>query len=339
MNLQNNNYNNLIVEIWTIISNSKQKVITSINTVLIETYWNIWKYIVEFEQKWEERAEYWKSLLKNLSADLTQEFWKWYSVQNLELIRKFYSSFKDLDFWISQSLIRKLSWTHIVRLLSVRDENERSFYIIETSENNWSVRELDRQINSSLYERLALSLDKNWVLELSKKWQIIENKEDLLKDPYVLEFLWLGEKSSYSESDLETAIINNLEKFLLELWKWFSFVWRQERFSAWSDHFYVDLVFYNRLLKCFVLIDLKIWKITHQDLWQIQMYVNYYDREIKKDFENKTIWILLCKEKNDLVVEYTLPEWENNIVAKEYNLYLPKKEDFKKQLENILSKI
>jgi len=336
MTLQNNDYKNLIVDIWTIISDSKEKVITSINTVLIETYWNIWKYIVEYEQKWEKKAEYWKSILKNLSADLTSNFWKWYSERNLKYCRDFYNSFKNLDSQKRQSLIAKLSWTHIVRLLSVRDENERSFYIIETSENNWSVRELDRQINSLLYERLALSKDKNWVLELSKKWQIIENKEDLLKDPYILEFLWLWEKTSYSESDLETAIINNLEKFLLELWKWFSFVWRQERFSAWSDHFYVDLVFYNRLLKCFVLIDLKIWKITHGDLWQMQMYVNYYDREIKKDFENKTIWILLCKEKNDLVVEYTLPEWENNIVAKEYNLYLPKKEDFKKQLENIL---
>ena len=336
MELKNNDYISLIVDIWTIISNSKEKVTTSINTVLIETYWNIWKYIVEYEQKWKERAEYWKSLLKNLSKDLAEKYWKWYSERNLKYCRNFYNSFKNLNSQKRQSLIAKLSWTHIVRLLSVRNENERSFYIIETSENNWSVRELDRQINSLFYERLALSKDKNWVIELSKKWQIIENKEDLLKDPYVLEFLWLWEHSSYSESDLETAIINNLEKFLLELWKWFSFVWRQERFSAWSDHFYVDLVFYNRLLKCFVLIDLKIWKITHQDLWQMQMYVNYYDREIKKDFENKTIWILLCKEKNDLVVEYTLPVWENNIVAKEYNLYLPKKEDFKKQLEKLL---
>ncbi len=335
MTLQNNNYKNLIIEIWAIISNSKQKVITSINTLLVETYWNIWKYIVEYEQNWQERAEYWKSLLKNLSADLTEKYWKWYSERNLKYCRDFYNSFKNIDFQKRQSLIAKLSWTHIVRLLSVRNENERSFYIIETSENNWSVRELDRQINSSLYERLALSKDKKWVLELSKKWQIIQNKEDLLKDPYVLEFLWFSEHSSYSESDLETAIINNLEKFLLELWKWFSFVWRQERFSAWSDHFYVDLVFYNRLLQCFVLIDLKIWKITHQDLWQMQMYVNYYDREVKKDFENETIWILLCKEKNDLIVQYTLPEWENNIVAKEYNLYLPNKEDFKKQLDKI----
>ena len=335
MTLEKSNYNNLISEIWNIISNSKQKVISSINTVLVETYWNIWKYIVEYEQKWEKRAEYWKELLKNISKDLTNEFWKGFSVQNIEFMRKFYISFSDLDFWNSQSLIRNLSWTHIVRLLSVRDENERSFYIIETIENSWSVRELDRQINSSLYERLALSKDKKWVLELSQKWQIIQNYNDVLKDPYILEFLWLEEKTTYSETDLETAIINNLEHFLLELGKWFTFVWRQKRFSAGTDHFYVDLVFYNRLLKCFVLIDLKIWKITHGDIWQMQMYVNYYDREIKQDFENKTIWILLCKEKNDIVVEYTLPEWENMIFAKEYNLYLPKKEDFKKQLENL----
>ena len=332
-NIIKTDYINLIKEIWKIISNNKKKVITSINTILTETYWNIWKYIVEYEQKWEERAEYWKWLLKNLSKDLTENFWRWFSTQNNERMRLFYTYFPITE--NSSSVMRNLSWTHIVRLLSVRDENERSFYIIETTQNNWSVRELDRQINSSLYERLSLSRDKEWILALSKKWQIIENKDDLLKDPYVLEFLGLAQNSSYSESELETAIINNLEVFLLELWKWFSFVWRQERFSAWSDHFYVDLVFYNRLLQCFVLIDLKIWKITHQDIWQMQMYVNYYDREIKKDFENKTIWILLCKEKNDIIVEYTLPEGNENIFAKEYNLYLPKKEDFKKQLEKL----
>lgn len=329
----NNDYSMLIKEIWKIVSNNKQKAINLVNTILVETYFSIWKYIVEYEQKWEKRAEYWKELLKKLSKDLTKEFWKGFSVQNIERMRYFYTYFPDFE--KSSSLMRKLSWTHIVRLLSVRDENERSFYIIETIENSWSVRELDRQINSSLYERLTLSKDKKWVLELSKKWQIIENYNDVLKDPYILEFLWLEERSSYSETELETAIINNLETFLLELGKWFTFVWRQKRFSAGVDHFYVDLVFYNRLLKCFVLIDLKIWKITHGDIWQMQMYVNYYDREIKQNFENKTIWILLCKEKNDIVVEYTLPEWENMIFAKEYNLYLPKKEDFKRQLENL----
>ncbi len=331
----NNDYNKLIKWIWKIISKNKQKVISSVNTILVETYWNIWRHIVEYEQKWEKRAKYWKQLLKNISKDLTKEFWKSFSVQNLERMRYFYSCYPDIDFKKSSSPMRKLSWTHIVRLLSVKNKDERNFYIIETIENSWSARELDRQINSSLYERLALSKDKKWVLNLSKKGQLIQSHNDVLKDPYILEFLWLEEKTSYSETELETAIINNLEHFLLELGKWFTFVWRQQRFSTGIDHFYIDLVFYNRLLQCFVLIDLKIWKITHGDIWQMQMYVNYYDREIRQDFENKTIWILLCKEKNDLVVEYTLPEWENMIFAKEYNLYLPKKEDFKRQIEKL----
>ena len=235
-----------------------------------------------------------------------------------------------------QSVIAQLSWSHFVRLLSVKNEDERSFYLIETAENNWSVRELDRQINSSLFERLLLSKDKKGVKELSKKGQIVENIEDTLKDPYVLEFLGLEESSKYSESELETAIINNLEKFLLELGKGFSFVARQQRFSSGTDHFRIDLVFYNRLLKSFVLFDLKIGKITHQDIGQLQMYVNYYDREIKTDEENPTIGILLCKEKDDFVIEYTLPKDNNQIFAKEYQLYLPNKDELKKLLKKYL---
>lgn len=235
-----------------------------------------------------------------------------------------------------QSVIAQLSWSHFVRLLSVKNEDERNFYLIETAENNWSVRELDRQINSSLFERLLLSKDKKGVKELSKKGQIVENIEDTLKDPYVLEFLGFEESSKYSESELETAIINNLEKFLLELGKGFSFVARQQRFSSGIDHFRIDLVFYNRLLKCFVLFDLKIGKITHQDIGQLQMYVNYYDREIKTDEENPTIGILLCKEKNDFVIEYTLPKENNQIFAKEYQLYLPNKDELKKLLKKYL---
>ncbi len=235
-----------------------------------------------------------------------------------------------------QKAFVQLSWSHFVRLLSVKNEDERNFYLIETAENNWSVRELDRQINSSLFERLLLSKDKKGVKALSEKGQIVENINDALKDPYVLEFLGLEESSKYSESELETAIINNLEKFLLELGKGFSFVARQQRFTSGTDHFRIDLVFYNRLLKSFVLFDLKIGKITHGDIGQMQMYINYYDREIKLEEENPTIGILLCKEKDDFVIEYTLPEDNNQIFAKEYQLYLPNKEELKKLLKKYL---
>lgn len=343
MNIVHTEYEKFFWEVLSLLEKSKKRAVQTINTQITQTYWSIGKYIVEFEQKWEKRAGYGDALLKKLSEDLTKSFWKGFSYTNLKQIRQFYTTFQkgqtlSDDFkkrWLKDPF-ESLSWSHFVRLVSVREENERNFYLIESLENNWSVRELDRQINSCIYERLILSTDKQKVKELWTKWQIIEKTEDILKDPYILEFLWLEEKASYSESELESAIINNLERFLLEFGKWFAFVSRQQRFTAWTDHFYIDLVFYNRLLRCFVLVDLKIWKITHGDIGQMQMYVNYYDREIKKDFENKTIWILLCKEKHDLVVEYTLPEDNNQIFAKEYKLYLPKKEELQKLLESYL---
>ncbi len=234
------------------------------------------------------------------------------------------------------SSIYKLNWSHFVRLLSVKNEDERSFYIIETAENSWSKRELDRQINSSLFERLLLSKDKKAVKELANKGQIIESPKDLFKDNLVLEFLNLKELHTYSENKLETAIIDNLGDFLLELGKGFSFVARQKRISAGADNFYIDLVFYNRLLKCHILIDLKIGKLKHQDIGQMQMYVNYFDREVKLDEENQTIGIILCKEKNDFVIEYSLPKNNKQIYSKEYQLYLPDKEELKELLNQYL---
>lgn len=343
MDIVHTEYEKFFQEVLSLLEKAKKKAVQTINAQITQTYWSIGKYIVEFEQKWEKRAEYGDALLKELSKDLTRDFWRGFSYTNLKQIRQFYIIFQkgqtlSGDFkerWLRDPF-ESLSWSHFVRLLSVKEESERNFYLIESLENNWSVRELNRQINSCIYERLILSTDKQKVKELWTKWQIVEKTEDILKDPYILEFLWLEEKTSYSENQLESAIINNLEKFLLEFGKWFAFVARQQRFTAWTDHFYIDLVFYNRLLQCFVLVDLKIWKITHGDIGQMQMYVNYYDREIKKDFENKTIWILLCKEKHDLVVEYTLPEDNNQIFAKEYKLYLPKKEELQKLLEGYL---
>ncbi len=224
-----------------------------------------------------------------------------------------------------------LSWTHYVLLQTIKDLDERSFYEIEATREGWSVAELKRQVASSLYERLALSRKKGDVRKLAAEGQIVTRPEDILKEPYVLEFLGLDEKASYSESDLEQAIIDRIERFLLELGKGFLFEARQKRFTFEEDHFYVDLVFYNRLLRCYVLIDLKLDKLNHQDLGQMQMYVNHFDRRIKLPEENPTVGILLCKRKKDAIVELTLPK-DANIHAREYKLYLPSKELLKKKL-------
>ena len=270
------------------------------------------------------------SSLKMLSEKLTKEFGKDFSETNLEQMRKFFKVYG-----IPQTLSEefKLSWSHYLILMRMEDINARNFYEIEAFENNWSLRELKRQVNSSLYERLVLSKDKEKVKELAVKGQIIEKAQDVIKDPYILEFLGLDEKSDYSENKLETEIINKLEMFLLELGKGFTFVGRQVRFTFDERHFRVDLVFYNRLLKCFVLIDLKIGEVTHQDLGQMQMYVNYYDRYVKLPDENDTIGIIICKDKNDTLVKLTLPKDNNQIFASRYTTILPSLDEFKKIIE------
>ena len=240
-----------------------------------------------------------------------------------------------LRYSISQTVSAefKLSWSHYLILMRIEDIDVRKFYEIEAFENNWSLRELKRQVNSSLYERLVLNKDKEKVKELAVKGQIIEKPQDIIKDPYILEFLGLDEKSDYSENKLETEIINKLEMFLLELGKGFTFVGRQVRFTFDEKHFRIDLVFYNRLLKCFVLIDLKIGEVTHQDLGQMQMYVNYYDRCVKLPDENDTIGIIICKDKNDTLVKLTLPKDNNQIFASRYTTILPSLDEFKKIIE------
>lgn len=296
---------------------------------MVLTYFQVGKIIVEDEQKGNSKAKYGERTLRELSAKLTAEFGRGFSHKNLENMRNFY-----LAFGISQTVSTKftLSWSHYV-FLSKIDEDERQFYAIESVENNWSVRDLERQYNSSLFERLKLSKNKKKVRELSQKGQIISDPIDVIKDPYILEFLNLHESPKYSENELEQEIINKIEKFLLEIGKGFTFVGRQQRFSFDQRHFYVDLVFYNRLLKCFVLLDLKIGELTHQDLGQMQMYVNYYDRFVKTAEENKTIGIVLCKDKNDSLVEITLPKENKQIFASKYRLYLPSKKELKKQME------
>ncbi len=317
-------------EIHDLLHKARQNIISNVNYTMTKTYFLIGKRIVEEEQDGNKRAEYGKKLMKTLSEKLTKEFGRGFSQRNLEQMRTFY-----LRYSISQTVSAefKLSWSHYLILMRMEDIDARNFYEIEAFENNWSLRELKRQVNSSLYERLVLSKDKEKIKELAVKGQIIEKAQDVIKDSYILEFLGLDEKSNYSENKLETEIINKLEMFLLELGKGFTFVGRQVRFTFDERHFRVDLVFYNRLLKCFVLIDLKIGEVTHQDLGQMQMYVNYYDRCVKLPDENDTIGIIICKDKNDTLVKLTLPKDNNQIFASRYTTILPSLDEFKKIIE------
>ena len=320
-----------------------------INLVQLMTFYAIGRWIVEVEQQGESRAKYGRQIIKNLSEAMNKQFGRGFSVDTLENARKFYQTYQDR---ISETVFRKfaveksetvfrlfeetlpftLPWSHYLLLMRIKDENERKFYEIEATQSGWSIRTLQRQYNSSLYERLALSREKGEVLRLASEGNIVTRPQDIIKQPTVLEFLGLDEKAKFVESDLETAIINKLQKFLLELGKGYLFEARQKRFTYREENFYVDLVFYNRLLRCYVLIDLKIDKLTHQDLGQMLMYVHYYDRYEKLPDESPTIGILLCKEKDDALVEITLPE-NSNIYASEYQLYLPDKKELQKKLK------
>jgi predicted nuclease of restriction endonuclease-like (RecB) superfamily len=330
----------LFEQVAAIILAARKSVVRHTNSTMVATYFLIGRQIIEHEQAGNKRAQYAKNILPLLSEQLKKQFGKGFSVDNLENMRKFY-----LLYSISENGSRKLKmrnfdlpaftlgWSHYLILCRIKDEAERKFYEIEATNNDWNLEELQRQINSSLYERLALSKNKKKVIELSKKGQIIQQPKDLIKNPYILEFLGLEEKPFYSETDLETAIINQIEKFMLELGKGFFFGGRQVRFTFDEKHFFVDLVFYNRLLKCFVIIDLKIGELAHGDLGQIQMYVNHYDRNVKTKTENPTIGIIICKSKSDAVVEITLPKNQKQIFASLYKLYLPSKAALKKLID------
>lgn len=326
VNVNNNIYQN----ISELLQQARKNINKVINSAMVHTYFEIGKMIVEEEQEGKKRAEYGKKLLETLSKRLTVEFGKGFSERNLKQMRMFYQKYS-----IGQTLSAqfKLSWSHYIFLCRIDNLEERNFYEIESNNNNWSLRELKRQFDTGLYERLVLSRNKEEIKVLSKQGQIIEKPKDLVKDPYVLEFLGLEGLTKYSENDLETAIINHIEKFIMELGKGFLFQGRQVKFTFDEEHFFVDLVFYNRILKCFVVIDLKIGKLKHQDIGQMQMYVNYYDRYVKLEEENKTIGIIICKNKNDTLVEITLPENNTQIFASRYNTVLPSKEELKKIVE------
>ena len=305
-----NEINNIFDNIKDLVINSRNKVYQTVNTEMLSLYWNI------------ERASYGDAVLEKLSEKLTNEFGKGFSKRNLERMRKFYICFP-----IATTLSSQLSWSHYLELIKIEEEQKRNFYLNECINSRWSVRELQRQRDSLLYERLTLSADKNKILELSEKGQILKTSKDLVKDPFVLEFLDIKENTNYLESDLEKNIIEHLKEFLLELGKGFSYVGNQVRLTLEEDHFYPDLVFYNRLLRCFVIIDLKIGKVSHQDIGQMQMYVNYYDREIKQSDENSTVGILLSTNKNETVVKYTLPEDNKTIFSSEYKLHMPTEQE------------
>ena len=334
---------NLYSKIAGLLQAAKQNVVRAVNQTMVYTYFEIGRMIVEEEQQGKERAEYGKQVLEDLALRLTQDFGKGFSVVNLRQMRAFFLTYSiqqttsaELQFVenkesaIQQTTSRKfiLSWSHYLKLMRIENPNERSFYEIECASNNWSLKELQRQFDTALYERLALSRDKAGIKQLAEKGQIIERPTDMLKDPYILEFLDMPEQHQYSENDLETAIIDKLEHFLLELGKGFTFVARQSRMTIDEKHFKADLVFFNRLLKCFVVIDIKIGELTHQDIGQMQMYVNYHDRQVKLPEENKTIGIILCKDKSKTLVEITLPQDNDQIFASRYHTVLPDKQAF-----------
>ncbi len=318
---KDNEVNNIFNNIKDLVINSRNKVYHTVNTEMLNLYWNIGKVIMEIQQG-EERASYGDTVLDKLSKKLTNEFGKGFSSRNLRTMRKFY-----LMYPIWKTVSAKLSWSHYLELIKIDDELKRNFYLNECINSKWSVRELQRQRDSLLYERLTISANKEKILELSEKGQILKTSKDLVKDPFVLEFLDIKENTDYLESDLEKNIIEHIKDFLLELGEGFSYVGNQIRLTLEEAHFYPDLVFYNRLLRCFVIIDLKIGKVTHQDIGQMQMYVNYYDREIKQVDEKPTVGILLSTNKNETIVKYTLPEDNKTIFSSEYKLHMPTEQE------------
>ena len=341
MNELNRNTENFYNKVKELLRHARKTVVQTVNKTMVITYFEIGKMIVEEEQKGKERAEYGQQLTRELSQRLSTEFGKGFSVTNIQQMRNFYRIYQkqqtlSVNSEKQQTLsdIFNLSWSHYLKLMRIKDENERKFYEIEANKNNWSLRELQRQYDSALYTRLALSRDKKKVIELAEKGLVIEKPKDAIKDPYVLEFIGLPEQTNYSESDLEQKLIDKLEHFLLELGTGFTFVARQKRITFEEKHFRIDLVFYNRILKCFVLIDLKIGELKHQDIGQIQMYVNYYDRKIKLNDEDRTIGIILCQNKSEAIVQYTLPDNNEQIFASKYQTVLPSKEELKQLIEN-----
>jgi len=329
--MNNNTYTNLIESIGQLLQKSRQNALQQINALLVHTYWEIGKYIVEFEQQGKEKAEYGSKLFERLSKDLSQQYGKGFGRSNLIYIRKLY-----LTYPISQTLFDQLGWGHYCELLRIDDNLERSFYEQQIILEKWSVRELKRQKNTALFQRLALSKDKEQILEMAKKGHIIENQTDIIKDPYVFEFLGMPENNLLYESELEKKLISHLQLFLLELGKGFAFIGRQYRISIDNRHYFVDLLFYHRILKCFVLIDLKVQTLQHADIGQMNLYLNYFKKEENTEGDNEPIGIVLCAEKSDVLVEYALGGITNNLFVSKYQFYLPNREELQARIQQIL---
>lgn len=330
MNLQKH-YKKLVSDIDVLLLEGKAKAVKQVNTTLVQTYWHIGQRLVEFEQEGNEKAEYGSELLKQLSKDLKAKYGKGFSKSNLYMMRQLY-----IKFPIFQTLSGKLSWSHYTELLALSDDLAFSFYAKQTEIENWSVRELKRQIQSALFERLALSKDKQGILNLAKKGQKTNQPEDIIKDPYVFEFLQLPEKSQWLEKDLENALIDQLGQFLLELGKGFAFIGKQYRITLDNTHYYVDLVFYHRILKCFVLIDLKKGKVNHQDIGQMNLYLNYFKAEENIADDNPPIGIILGANNNNILVEYATASINNQLFVSKYKLHLPDKKELRQQLQYLL---
>ncbi len=323
----------IINDLIQIIENAKLKAVKSVDFHRVQMYWEIGERVFKEEQGGKDRAEYSKYVTKRVAQELEPLYGTGFSRRQIELARQFYRTFP-----IANTLYSQLSWSQYKILIRFENQDKREFYMVEAKKNNWSVRQLERQVNSSLYERLLMSNDKESVLVVAKGEQLPSESKEIIKDPMFLEFLEMERKTSYYEQDLESAIITHLQDFLLELGNGFSFVARQKRLHIEGDEFYADLVFYNRLLQCFVIIEIKTHKLTHQDIGQLQMYVNYYNRIEKQEYENPTIGILLCAAKNDAMVKFTLPKNEKNILASKYELYIPSEKQLLSELKTELNK-
>lgn len=319
-----NEYQNLVSQIAETYQQGQQKAVLAVNAHLVETYWKIGQYIVEFEQGGSAKAEYGKGLLPTLSKDLTLALGKGFSLSNLIRMRQFYEAFP-----IYATLSHKLSWSHWIEVLKIDDPLERSFYLQQAQIENWSIRELKRQKSTSLFLRLAASKDKAGILQLAKQGQIIENPTDLIREPYVLEFLKIPEPYHLSETELEKRLIEHLQHFLLELGKGFAFIGRQYRITLGNTHYYVDLVFYHRILKCFVLIDLKTEKVGYEAVGQMNMYLGYFENEENTEGDNPPIGIVLAKEKDELLVKYAMHNIASQLFVSKYQLYLPNREELR----------
>lgn len=318
---------NFYKHIKEILATARTKAYSAVNFAMVEAYWEIGKSIVEM-QGGNPTAEYGTKLIEELSKQMTADFGKGFTVTNLKYMRQFYLAFPN-----RHALRDQLSWTHYRLILKVDDPKAREFYVEECAKANWSTRQLERQINTFSYQRLLASRNDYTVVADTAKRELAKSPEDIIRDPYVLEFLGLEQSASFYESDLEQALIDHLQKFLLELGRGFSFVARQKHINFDGRHFYIDLVFYNYILKCFVLIDLKTGDLNHQDIGQMQMYVNYYTRELMNEGDNPPIGIVLCSDKSDAIVKYTLPEGNNQIFASKYMLYIPSEEELKREIK------